>query len=110
MPRCDFCGKKVSLPFHCQYCGKKFCGDHRLPPDHACPGLTAWKKNPAPGVGIRYGSGGTSAYGGGYPTSPQDKQPRKCPAQCVPYLKIIAAIIVFILIVILLFVLMGRLG
>jgi uncharacterized protein YkwD len=105
MPRCDFCGKKVSLPFHCQYCGKNFCTDHRLPPDHACPGLAAWKKNPAPGVGIRYGSGGASAYGGGYPTASQDKQPRRRPARYIPYLKIAVAVIVLILVIFLLLVL-----
>ena len=75
MPRCDICGKNVSLPFHCQYCGKNFCDEHRLPPNHACAGLAEWKKTPAPGVGIRYGPGGATPYGGGYATVPPGKKP-----------------------------------
>jgi Zn-dependent protease len=35
---CHFCGqKKEGLPFRCNYCGESFCGDHRLPENHACP-------------------------------------------------------------------------
>ncbi len=108
MPRCDFCGKKVSLPFHCQYCGKNFCDDHRLPPNHECAGLAAWKKTPAPGVGIRYGAGGASAYGGGYAVAPHDKKPPRLPGRGIPYLKIAVAIVVIILLVILFIVLTGH--
>ncbi|WP_424030030.1 AN1-type zinc finger domain-containing protein [Methanoregula sp.] len=59
MPRCDFCGKNVSLPFHCQYCGKNFCDEHRLPPNHACAGLAAWKKDHGTRCGhpVRVGRG-----------------------------------------------------
>lgn len=35
---CHFCGqKKEGLPFRCNYCGEFFCGEHRLPENHACP-------------------------------------------------------------------------
>ena len=33
---CTDCGKNVSLPFRCKYCGELFCGEHRLPEDHNC--------------------------------------------------------------------------
>lgn len=36
MGTCDFCGKKVSLPFKCAYCGMSFCDEHRLPESHNC--------------------------------------------------------------------------
>jgi uncharacterized protein YkwD len=106
MPRCDFCGKNVSLPFHCQYCGKQFCDEHRLPPNHACAGLAAWKKTPAPGVGIRYGSGGASAYGGGLPSAPRDKKPARVPFWKHPSFRI-AVVLLVIVILIVLFVLLG---
>ena len=106
MPRCDFCGKNVSLPFHCQYCGKNFCDEHRLPPNHDCAGLAAWKKTPAPGVGIRYGAGGTSAYGGGYATKPGDKRPGRVVFWEHPYFRI-AVVLAVIVLLIILFVLMG---
>jgi len=106
MPRCDTCGKNVSLPFHCQYCGGNFCDEHRLPPNHACPGLAEWKKTPAPGVGIRYGSGGASAYGGGYTAAPGNKTARPS-HRPVPYLKIAIAIAVVLLIIVIAFVLAG---
>lgn len=36
--QCHFCGKPVEgLPFHCNYCGYIYCGEHRLPENHACP-------------------------------------------------------------------------
>jgi Zn-dependent protease len=28
---------KEGLPFRCNYCGESFCGEHRLPENHACP-------------------------------------------------------------------------
>ncbi|WP_292370447.1 CAP domain-containing protein [Methanoregula sp. UBA64] len=106
MPRCDTCGKTVSLPFHCQYCGGNFCDEHRLPPNHACAGLAQWKKTPAPGVGIRYGSGGASAYGGGYANAPENRnaRPSKKP---LPYLKIAAVIVAAIVLLVIAFVLAG---
>lgn len=106
MPRCDTCGKTVSLPFHCQYCGGNFCDEHRLPPNHACAGLAAWKKTPAPGVGIRYGSGGARAYGGGYAVAPENKTARPS-HKPLPYLKIAAVIVATILILVIAFVLAG---
>ena len=30
------------MPYRCRYCGGTFCGDHRLPENHACPGLENW--------------------------------------------------------------------
>lgn len=106
MPRCDQCGKNVSLPFHCQYCGKNFCDDCRLPPNHACAGLAAWKKTPAPGVGIRYGSGGTSAYGGGYPAA-APAGTTKVPAWKRPAVKIALVAAVLILLVVIFMLLAG---
>ena len=106
MSRCDTCGKKVSLPFHCQYCGKNFCDEHRLPPNHACAGLAEWKKTPAPGVGIRYSAGGASAYGGGYAAAPTGKKPGRVPVWKHPNFRIaLVAIVLFLIIV--LFILMG---
>src|SRR5579875_72746 len=37
--RCHFCEqeKEEGLPFRCNYCGETFCGEHRLPENHACP-------------------------------------------------------------------------
>jgi len=35
--QCHFCGQdKEGLPFRCNYCGEFFCGEHRLPENHAC--------------------------------------------------------------------------
>ncbi len=109
MPRCDICGKNVSLPFHCQYCGKNFCDEHRLPPNHACAGLAEWKKTPAPGVGIRYGPGGATPYGGGYATVPPGKKPGRLSGGCIPFLKIAVTVIVIIFIVLLFLGLSGHL-
>jgi len=106
MPPCDFCGKSVSLPFHCQYCGKNFCDDHRLPPNHNCAGLAAWKKTPAPGVGLRYGAGGTSAYGGGYAAKTKEKKPVRLPFWKHPYFRVAVALAVLALLIII-FVLLG---
>ncbi|HXQ92178.1 MAG TPA: AN1-type zinc finger domain-containing protein [Nitrososphaerales archaeon] len=36
--QCHFCDEvKDGLPFRCNYCGESFCGEHRLPENHACP-------------------------------------------------------------------------
>ncbi len=35
--KCQYCGESVDLPFRCQFCGGYFCGNHRLPENHACP-------------------------------------------------------------------------
>ncbi len=37
--RCVLCKKEVYLPYCCSYCGQYFCGEHRLPEQHLCPGL-----------------------------------------------------------------------
>ncbi|XVH30686.1 rhomboid family intramembrane serine protease [Haloferacaceae archaeon DSL9] len=42
MARCDKCGKYENLPYQCRRCGQTFCGEHRLPENHDCPGLTEW--------------------------------------------------------------------
>jgi len=39
MPRCDYCGEYVDMPFLCPYCGGRFCAQHRLPEMHECPEL-----------------------------------------------------------------------
>ncbi|HVP96297.1 CAP domain-containing protein [Methanoregula sp.] len=106
MPRCEFCGKNVALPFHCQYCGKNFCDEHRLPPNHDCAGLAEWKRTPAPGVGIRYGAGGASAYGGGYAAAPKGKKPASVPFWKHPYFRI-AVVLVILFLLILIFILAG---
>lgn len=42
MAKCARCGRDESMPYTCRYCGGTFCGDHRLPENHACPGLEDW--------------------------------------------------------------------
>lgn len=42
MPPCDRCGTSTELPYRCTYCGGSFCGEHRLPENHECPGLEDW--------------------------------------------------------------------
>src|SRR6056297_2401952 len=42
MATCDQCGRNESMPYTCRYCGGTFCPDHRLPENHACPGLKEW--------------------------------------------------------------------
>lgn len=39
MVKCDICGKDVTLPYRCKYCGGTFCDEHRLPENHDCDGL-----------------------------------------------------------------------
>jgi len=43
---CSFpnCGKREYLPWKCNYCGGLFCGDHRMPFNHDCPGIERYKK------------------------------------------------------------------
>ncbi len=48
MARCEFCGKTVSLPYRCNYCGKFFCDEHRLPPKHNCPYIDQWRRKEPP--------------------------------------------------------------
>ena len=37
--KCQYCGKKVDLPFRCSFCGMYYCEEHRLPENHNCPEL-----------------------------------------------------------------------
>jgi hypothetical protein len=43
---CSFpnCNKREYLPWRCNYCGKQFCGDHRMPFNHYCPGIERYDK------------------------------------------------------------------
>ncbi len=34
---CQKCGQDSLMPFHCPYCGRQFCAQHRLPENHDCP-------------------------------------------------------------------------
>jgi len=43
MAECDICGEEESMPYECRHCGGTFCGDHRLPESHDCPGLEQWE-------------------------------------------------------------------
>jgi len=42
MAKCDECGKHENMPYECSHCGSTYCGEHRLPKKHDCPGLTEW--------------------------------------------------------------------
>ena len=42
---CAYCGKRQYLAFKCNYCGGEFCGDHRLPFNHDCPGIEHYKRH-----------------------------------------------------------------
>lgn len=44
---CALCGKRVYLPFRCDYCGQYYCDRHRMPFDHACKNIDAWKHSRA---------------------------------------------------------------
>lgn len=41
MPGCAVCGTSLATwkSFECSRCGKHYCGEHRLPENHDCPGL-----------------------------------------------------------------------
>jgi len=53
MAQCDVCGGEEGMPYRCRFCGGTFCGEHRLPENHNCPGLEDW--NDPSGV---FGQGG----------------------------------------------------
>ncbi|MFC6731992.1 rhomboid family intramembrane serine protease [Haladaptatus sp. DYSN1] len=42
MATCDQCGRHENLPYNCRHCGGTYCSEHRLPENHACPGLDNW--------------------------------------------------------------------
>jgi len=42
MAKCDQCGSHENMPYNCQHCGGTYCSEHRLPENHACPGLEQW--------------------------------------------------------------------
>lgn len=44
MQQCDECGKEISMPYTCNFCGEKYCSEHRLPENHSCDGLSSYKK------------------------------------------------------------------
>ncbi|MGA2161646.1 MAG: hypothetical protein ABSG28_05550 [Methanoregula sp.] len=60
------------------------------------------KKTTAPGVGIRYGSGGATPYGGGYTAALKGKKPGRVPIWNHPYFRI-AVVVVGLLFLIFLF-------
>ncbi|MDR2855641.1 MAG: hypothetical protein LBV40_05750 [Methanomicrobiales archaeon] len=51
MAQCDYCGKEAAplSTFTCSYCGKMFCPEHRLPFNHNCVHIEAWKQASPPG-------------------------------------------------------------
>lgn len=42
--RCEECGAQEDLPYTCKFCEGRYCGAHRLPENHACTGLGAYKE------------------------------------------------------------------
>ena len=42
---CAICGERVYLPFRCEYCGNYYCDRLRLPFDHECRNIEAWKNS-----------------------------------------------------------------
>jgi hypothetical protein len=98
MARCDSCGNECTLPFTCQHCGGKFCPDCRLPPNHQCSAIRSWKKKPVPGVGLRYGRGNSvTATSSGYAETRHALAKKR--GRRIPWLMIMAAIIILILLV-----------
>jgi len=43
MAKCDQCGEHENMPYRCRHCGGTYCGNHRLPENHECPGLDQWE-------------------------------------------------------------------
>src|SRR5512136_1753782 len=107
MGRCEYCGNECALPFTCQHCGGAFCPECRLPPSHQCSGIASWKNKPAPGVGISYGRGGTAtAIPGGYGIDLQREKMGRTRGG-IPWLTVMAAVVIIITLVILFLVLSG---
>jgi Zn-dependent protease len=61
MVKCDTCGVETFMPFKCNYCGKYFCEQHRLPEFHSCTGAYAAAK-PTIYQGTYSSSGGSYNY------------------------------------------------
>jgi predicted nucleic acid binding AN1-type Zn finger protein len=55
MPFCKTCNVEIdgSNLYQCKYCGENYCADHRLPPNHNCSGIDAWKGK-VPPEGVRW--------------------------------------------------------
>lgn len=53
MAKCDFCGRNVTYPYKCNYCGGLFCDEHRLPTRHNCPNIELWKRKKPPSLSHR---------------------------------------------------------
>lgn len=98
MTRCDHCGNEVVLPFSCQYCGGKYCGDCRLPPNHDCVNIALWNSKPLPPMGISYGKGGRATPTGSGSVGGSRHTTKIKNGTDIPYLKIMIAIILLILI------------
>jgi len=62
MARCDACGEDENMPYNCRHCGGTYCGDHRLPENHGCPGLENWND---PGSVFDSGFDDSVSTGGG---------------------------------------------
>jgi len=84
------------MPFTCQHCGGKFCEEHRLPPNHDCVNIGSWNAKPRPAIGLNYGKGGVTVTGGGY-LPDQRRNTKKDVSLKLPWLKILAGILVLIL-------------
>jgi len=41
--KCFTCESNVIMPFNCKFCSQNYCDEHRLPEDHECEGLQAYK-------------------------------------------------------------------
>ena len=78
MAKCDACGSDENMPYNCRHCGGTYCGDHRLPENHACPALEGWNDPDGvfdSGFDASVESGGRSNTGRGRSgrTSPLDR-------------------------------------
>src|ERR1051326_7595208 len=41
--KCDFCGVEEYMPYVCKFCKGRYCAAHRLPENHNCAQLGAYK-------------------------------------------------------------------
>ena len=42
--RCDQCGVEEYMPYLCKFCKGRYCAAHRLPENHGCQGLGAYRE------------------------------------------------------------------